>query len=286
MARGVRTCAWLACIVAIAGCAALESELERRRPTAEVVGARVAGLSFDAARLELDVRVDNPNPVGVDLAGLDYAVALEGRRILSGERERRLAIPADAARTLSLPIDVAFADAAGLLDEVGPGDTAAYAVELGLALDVPLLGRQRVPVRAEGRMPVPRAPEIRVADLRLDRLDWSGARLVFALAVHNPNTFGFALERLDYALRVEGTEWASAGAEPGTRVPARGSATVALPFSVDFGSIGRGAYRLLSGGGAVEYALEGRTAGRTVGAAPAPFEQDFRETGRLRLGGQ
>lgn len=287
VSRAAVACTGLAVVALLAsGCAALQSELEQRRPTVEVRGARVAGLSFDEARLEVELRIDNPNPVGIELAGIDYDLALDGRSVLSGERDRTLAIPPDGARTLALPIRVPFADAAAVLGELGGRESLAYAVELGAVLDVPVIGRRRVPARAEGRLPVPSMPAIRAADLRLDSLDWSGARVVLELAVDNPNPFGFALERLDYTLRVEGTEWASAGAAPGTRVPAEGRATLALPFRLDFATVGREAYRLLRDGGSVAYALEGRARGATDGAAGAPFTHDFRRRGRVRLGGE
>lgn len=272
--------------LALAGCAALESELERRRPSAEIADVRLAGLDFDGARLEADVRIDNPNPVAIGLDGLDYALAVEGQRVLSGKREQGLSVPGEGRRTLAVPIDLAFAELARLPGDLAARDSVAYAVELGLALDSPVLGRERLPLRAEGRLPVARAPAIRLADLRVEEFGWRGARLVLDLGVDNPNAFGVELDALRYELHVDGERWASTGAESGTAVPANGRATVSLPFRLDFGAVGREAYRLLTGGGPLDYALEGTARGRAGERALGRFEHAFSRTGRLRLNGE
>jgi LEA14-like dessication related protein len=265
----------------LAGCAALEEELERRKPTAEVTSARLAALGFDAADLVVDVRIDNPNPVGVELAGFDYALELAGERLLSGDRRSRLDIPADGSGTLSVPLNVVFEDAYRAIGSLAGRDAVDYAVRLGLRVDLPGLGTRTLPVEAQGRFPIPRRPEIEVTDLRLTALDWGGARLALELRVRNPNAFGVDLGELRYGLRINGREWAAGTESTGASLPANGSGRISLPFRVDFGAIGRDAYRLLTEGGPVDYALEGAVAGRAGNELLGDFDLDFERSGAL-----
>ena len=267
--------------VLVAGCAALEDELARRWPTASVESARVAGLDFEAARLALDVRIDNPNPLAVELDGLDYTLRLDGRRVLSGDRGERLEVPADGSGRVAIPLRIPYREVRAVLGGLAERDSVRYAVDLGLQVDVPVLGKRRLPLEASGSLPVPSVPEVRVLGLRVEGLDWSGARAVLDLAVRNPNGFGLALDRLRYGLRVDGDQWAS-GAEPDTtRIPAGGEGRIALPLVLDFEAIGRSAYRALAGDDPLDYTLEGTLSGVAGNELMGGFDWSFDRSGRL-----
>ena len=66
-------------VVGLTGCETVEKLAGGiRKPRVKVVGAEVTGLSFEAISLQFDVEVDNPNPIGIEMAGFDYELLMDG----------------------------------------------------------------------------------------------------------------------------------------------------------------------------------------------------------------
>lgn len=281
--RGSRAAAAavLAGLSLLAGCAALEQELARRQPTAAVESMRLAGLGFDAAEVVLDVRIDNPNPVAIELDGFDYELRLAGRTLLSGDRRRRATVPADGSGRIEVPLRLVYEEVYAAARDLGGRDAVDYAVDLALRVDVPALGRREIRLTAGGRLPLPRPPRVELRSLRLDALDAEGARVVLDLGVDNPNAFGVTLAELRYTLRVDDRRWASGSVTRSTTVPARGIGGLSLPLELDFGAIGGEAHRVLTGSGAIDYTLEGRLEGVAGDTLLGEFDVPFSRSGRL-----
>lgn len=267
----------------VAGCAQLEQVFDTSKPTASVEDMRLANVNFERAELVFDVVIDNPNPVGVDLAGFDYALSLEGSEVLSGRRDRAVSLPADGTETIEVPLTVPFAEVESLVGDLAGRERVDYGLELGLDVDVPGAGVQRLGTTTSGSLPVPQRPGIELQRARVDSLSLSGARLVLELVVDNPNAFGIDLDRIGYALAIDGQRWASGKQETGVSLPANGQGGLELPVSVRFGAIGRGAYDLLSGGGQADYTLEADLAGRAGLAGFGAFELPLERSGRVEI---
>lgn len=269
--------------LAVAGCAGLDRALEARKPAASVDGVRLAAIDFDRAELVFDVRIDNPNPVGLELAGFDYALDVAGRELLSGRRDRRLALPAEGAETIAVPVAIRFDRVAGTLGDLRGRDRVPYGLELGLDVELPVVGVRRVSAATEGNLPVPHRPDLELRRARVAELGLSGARLVLELAVANPNAFDLHLDRVGYALAVDGEPWAEGRASEAVRLAPRGRTTLALPLDVRFGVIGIGASELLRGGATADYRLSVDIAGRAGLEGFAGFSLPLERRGRIEL---
>jgi LEA14-like dessication related protein len=271
----------LAILLAGTGCAALEREAERRKPSASIDSTRVTGFDFDAARLLVDVRVDNPNPVGIEIAGLDYELRLNGERVLTGDSTDRSDIPARGSGTVAVPITLNYGDLADRVAHLRGRDTVDYAIDLGIMVDVPLLGKRRLPATASGTVPIPQRPEIALRDLRVERLNLGGARVVLDVAVSNPNAFALALKALQYDLNINGSDWASGSLNELTRVGAGERSTLSVPIDLDFAAIGSGVRALLMAGARTDYDLSGVLSGTAGPDLFGDFELSFEETGTI-----
>ncbi len=274
----------LSLILLLSGCALFEDEMERRTPQASVEGTRLAGLSFDSVDLLVDVRIDNPNAVGVQLAGLNYDLRLDGERALSGESDARSEIPARDSGTLSVPITLGFQELYDRIDGLRGKDSVDYAVDLGIDVDVPLLGVRRISASTSDTLPLPKVPRVSLGDVRVDRLGLSGARMLVDLGVENPNGFGLNLDALRYSLNVEGQDWISGMMEETARVASNDSTTLTIPVDLDFASLGSGLYRMLTENRMLDYQLQGSLTGTAGESRLGQFELDFEDLGNFRPG--
>jgi len=273
----------LGALMLLGGCAALDEEVARRQPTASIESARLAGVSFDAAEIVADVRIDNPNPVAVTLAGFDYDVQLVGRSLVAGERDEELRIGANDQARIDIPLQFNFADVRDIMRDIGGDDEIGYSLALGLDIEVPVLGTRTIPVETSGTLPVLRLPNVSLERLRIDELAWNGASATLELAVVNPNAFGLDLDRLGYDLAVDGTTWVSGSETVAARVPAKGAGRVDIPIQLNFATIGRGAYRLLTGSGEFDYNLDGSIAGVAGDHRLGSFDLDFSRGGEAGI---
>ncbi|MFW6278148.1 MAG: LEA type 2 family protein [Halorhodospira sp.] len=282
----MRALRWLfvaATAAGVGGCGLLEERLADRAPSASVDALSLSGLSFDGAELLADVRIDNPNPIGIRMAGLDYQVLVEGSALASGSREEGVRIGALQEGQFDLPVQIRFDALQEMVQSLRGREEVAYTLALDMVFDLPGLGERTVPVEAEGTLPVPRRPEIGVAGIRLKELGWTQARAILELDVTNPNAFELAIDRLSYSLSVDDQPWASADEGVSLRVPAEDQGRLALPLNLELAAIGGSAFRLLREGGGLDYKLDGAIEGSAGDERLGRFDLDYRHAGEAEI---
>ncbi len=191
--RLCRTFAFLMSIAAIsllAGCQALHGYLDgMAKPSAHVVGVRLADLNLDSASLIFDVSVDNPYDVALPLTNVDYSLASGGKPFLTGQAPVQGSVPAKGSMTVSLPARLQFAQLLTALQDVKPGSLVPYDATLGLSANAPAVGTVSLPLKKSGQLPVPAVPVIELADVQWKGLDLNRAEALLHLNVTNTNRF-------------------------------------------------------------------------------------------------
>jgi LEA14-like dessication related protein len=264
--------------MAISGCAGkLAPGKLAQKPSVNLRSVRLEDLSFEALQLVADLQIKNPNPFGISLAGLDYRLEVSGHPLLSGTQQGGLKVPAEGEGAVQLPVQIIFHQLHEALGALADADSADYALEVGLRFELPIVGQVNVPLKHSARLPVLKLPEVHLQGIRLKRLSLSAAEIGLVLGVSNPNALSFSLQGLEYSLDVHGARWLSGFAEQLGQVPAKGSAELELPATIDFAQLGRAAYRLLASGGSLPYRLRGKIELGSVlpffRAAPIAFDK-------------
>ncbi|MDD1668011.1 MAG: LEA type 2 family protein [Methanomicrobiales archaeon] len=92
-----------------------------REPTVTMTSITLEGITLSTVSVITTIRVDNPNPVGITLASLDFDLFYEtgdGERYLGNGRRENLVIPANSTTTFDIPVGIDTAraiEAAGVL---------------------------------------------------------------------------------------------------------------------------------------------------------------------------
>lgn len=260
--------------VAGAGCATLESALAGvTRPQARVVGASLADLTPSGAVLNFDIEVENPYAVPLPIAALRYELASGDAGFLSGDAGPQGAVPAGAARRITLPARLDFARALAALESVRPGDVVPYRAAIALGVDAPGAGRIELPVERRGELPIPAVPEVAVDAIRFDSLSLDQAAGVLTLRVKNTNRFAAGLTDLRYALSLAGAEVAQASIAKPLPLGAGESGVLEIPLSFSARRLGLAAFEVLRGRDAA-YDIGGDLTLQTpFGPLAAPFRR-------------
>ena len=259
MTRILLLIAALAQMLMLPGCASLEKvsqALEGQKPTASVQGLKLTGLDSSGVDLSFDVKVDNPNPVAISLAGLDYDLKLLGSSFLQGKQTKGVKLAANGSSQVEVPLRLGFQQLLDSYRQLRGAKQVGYQLDLGLGFEVPLLGQVRVPVSYQGEFPIPELPSVSLRSLDIQQLSLSGAKLMMQLEVDNPNAFTLLLERLDYGLKLNGYDVGGGIVKQEVRVAEEGRGSVSLPLFIDFNQAGMGLYQALLGQG-IRYDLSG-----------------------------
>lgn len=242
------------------GCSTLEQAeqiITGQQPTAEVKGVKLSGLDINGIDLIFDLQVDNPNPVKIALDRLDYDLKLSNHSFLKGEQGMGVSLAANGPSQVKLPVRMEFEQLLQQYGQLLKQDEVPYEIDLGLGLDVPLLGRIRLPVNYQGRMPIPKIPDVKVSDVDVERLTLQKAELMVELEVANPNRFAVILDKLDYQLKLNGIDVGGGVLSQSMKIDQRGKGRIKIPLSLDLMQAGRGLYGAFIGGSGLSYELGG-----------------------------
>jgi LEA14-like dessication related protein len=131
---------------------------EVQRPTASVRQMSLGDVTPQGFTMNFGVEVDNPNPVALPVADVDYNLRLVGEDFLDGKADPDASIPANGSMPVTLPVHVSFENLLTISDGIRKtGGDIPYELEAGLEFGggSALLGRPvRVPVRFSGTIPV------------------------------------------------------------------------------------------------------------------------------------
>jgi LEA14-like dessication related protein len=218
-------------IVTLSGCAVLEKQV--RKPEVSLADVRVTGMSLSSAQLAFDVEVKNPNPLGISLQGLSYALALQEKPLFNGTLQNRLSIGANATSRVTLPFNLRYEDLFGSLTALRDQHELHYTIS-GEAD----FGLFRLPYSKSGTLPLPRLPEVSVEGLRINKLGLTGTELALALKVGNSNNFPLRLNGLSYDLKLANASLLQGESTTPLNVAPNGSGRMVRTLRLNYAQLG------------------------------------------------
>lgn len=226
------------------------------KPSVDVAGVRLDGLDLTGVTMGFDLDVKNPLAAPLPVAKLDYALSSSGNPFLSGSSDYQGTVPAQGHQMIPVSARVTFADALRLISGLKPGAVVPYKADLGVSVDVPGIGTQRLPVSHDGELPFPTVPEVQLGGIRWEELSLARAKAVLDLAIGNANEFPVDLNALNLDLALGGVPVVQTGVRQALKFAAGQQRKVEVPVEFTPSSLGLGAFRMLTGAGA-QYGLKG-----------------------------
>lgn len=261
----------------------IKQALEQQRPTVSVVDQRLTRLDFERVNMAFGIQVNNPNPIAISLAALDYDLKLAGHSFASGQQNKQMQLAAAGPSRFELPLSMSFQEIYQGLTELKGKSEVPYELTTGLAIDVPLLGKLRYPVTTSGTLPLPKLPKVSLQKLSLEKLSFSGATLALNVVVDNPNAFNVGLDKLRYDFTVNGKRWLSGQRSSLGNIANNQSNVITLPITLNFFEMGSGLYGLLNSGEALDYSLSGRLDASSSHPLIGRFDMPIDTSGRISL---
>lgn len=240
--------------LALPSCALLKDLFNSafQQPTLTFRSASLAEASLSGATLNLTYALTNPNPLGISLASVDYALFIEGKQVVAGRPPQGLNLPANGTSELTFPAELKFADLGPVLQVFLNKDFARYRAEGHLGVSTPL-GIVSFPLAHEDQFEIPKVPEVTMQSPRITNLSFSSATLEIPLSVTNRNSFPLPIAGLSGALRIAGANVGTLSTGSLGFLPARAAKAVTLPLTVSFSSAFAAANALRAGSATVAF---------------------------------
>ncbi len=228
-----------------------------KNPEVEVEKVRFSGLSFDSVNLLFDLKIKNPNGIGVNLAGFDYDFQINDNSFVSGRQENGLKIVAGGENVIGLPVTLKFKELFQTYKTLRDQDSLAYKLACSFSFDLPVFGAVKVPVSKSGMLPVLKLPSVSLAGVKLNKLSFSGADMKLQVKLKNDNPFKLFVGKFKYEFAGNSKNWISGVNEKSMTVGGKGESIIEIPVSLNFLQAGRSVYQLLTGDRNLNYKLLG-----------------------------
>ncbi len=111
-------------------------------PRVSLKTVQVGQVGFSGADLDFILTLDNPNPFGIQPAGLDYTIELGGIRFVSGRTQNISTVAANGATRITVPVAIDFIDIGRTAMHLLNNPSASYKVSGNLKFDHPTAGQQ------------------------------------------------------------------------------------------------------------------------------------------------
>jgi LEA14-like dessication related protein len=189
-----------ALVLGTVGCSWLRSLCSNfHEPVLSFDRAELLDLNLHSVTIDLHWLLKNENPVGIDLASLSYAFAVENHPLISGHPPNGMKIQPNGISKLQFPAHVEFAALAQTVEIFLQKNTAHYEASGSIGVNTPI-GVVTLPLSHDGQFTVPKLPEIHPIEPVLNSIDFSGAHLTFPLQVWNKNGFPLPFNGLSGSL--------------------------------------------------------------------------------------
>ncbi len=262
----------LLCAFALGSCQSMQDLVGAApKPSAQVIGTNIRGLTLENVVLLFDVEVENPYAVSLPLIDLAYALTSGGNKILEGTLKPSGSIPARGKQVLQVPATVAFASLFAALKSLKPGAVVPYTADFNFGVEAPVLGRLDVPLSKSGELPVPAVPQVALTSLDIGKLGLDEISASARMQIKNTNQFPLDLTKLGVSFALGGIEVGSSKLAYPVKLNAGQSATIEVPLAFAPRTVGIGLVNLLRGK-QIAYQVAGSIeAGSRFGPLSLPF---------------
>ena len=227
------------------------------KPVVKYENVKISALSFEGVDLVFDFSIDNPNALGINLAGFNYDVNINGTSFVSGNQEEKISIPSRGKNNIQIPVSLSFSELVKTYKSFSNRDSIDYGLAGSFAFDLPVIGKVSVPYSASGNFPMLKIPSVSVSALKLNNINLLGAEVLLKLDCENPNKFDLGLDGFDYSFGVAGNEWINSNYTKKVSLKSGGNAEISIPIKLNFLQVGSSVYSLLTGNSKLDYFLKG-----------------------------
>ncbi|CAN4111527.1 unnamed protein product [Withania somnifera] len=132
-----------------------EKVANMEKPEATITDVDLKSIGFQSVSFHAKVAVKNPYAVPIPIMEIDYVLKSASRTIASGRIPDPGNIKANDSTMLDVPVKVPHSVLVSLVRDIGGDWDVDYTLELGLIIDLPVIGNITLPLSYSGEYKLP-----------------------------------------------------------------------------------------------------------------------------------
>ncbi|XP_047306944.1 desiccation protectant protein Lea14 homolog [Impatiens glandulifera] len=126
-----------------------------KKPEATITDVDLKGVSRDGITYTAMVSVDNPYSRSIPICEISYTLKSANRVIASGTVPDPGSLAGNEKTMLNVPLKVAHSILVSLVKDIGADWDIDYLLEIGLIVDLPIIGNFTIPISTTGEIKLP-----------------------------------------------------------------------------------------------------------------------------------
>ncbi|XP_021906329.1 desiccation protectant protein Lea14 homolog [Carica papaya] len=137
-----------------------EKVANMKKPEATVTNVDLKGVSRSSVEYNAQVSVINPYGHPIPICQISYSLKSAGREIASGTMADPGSLKASDTTILDVPVNVPYSILVSLARDIGADWDIDYELNLGLTIDLPVIGDITIPVSTKGEIKLPTLSDV------------------------------------------------------------------------------------------------------------------------------
>ncbi|AFM14797.1 Late embryogenesis abundant protein 2 [Turneriella parva DSM 21527] len=261
--------------VAIAGslqCASLVKTIFNP-PQVGVDRVEFRNVALTGTDLVVHIKIHNPNSVGATLNHIEYALDVDGDRLLNGKKEDKTEIKSNDTSIIALPVTINYTGLKSGIAGALSKKTLPYGFKGKVILDTPV-GAMNFDINEAGEIPVPDRPRFDIEKIALAEFGVTSATLMIHIKVSNNHDFELDIRKFRYEFSLQDNLISAANINVDRSVAHDKSMSIALPVTLKVLGVKRSVIDMIKSG-KIKYAMKFDLDIQTrFGPMTIPYERD------------
>ncbi|KAJ3694575.1 hypothetical protein LUZ60_010055 [Juncus effusus] len=130
------------------------------KPEADLTDVSIKNVTRDSADFHSVLEVRNPYSHTIPIGEISYSLKSAGREIASGTMADPGSLKANEITKLEIPLKVPYSILVSIMKDIGRDWDLDYEMQVGLTIDLPIIGNFTLPVSKKGELKLPTLSDI------------------------------------------------------------------------------------------------------------------------------
>lgn len=200
-------------------------------PQVGVERVEFKNIALTGADLVIHLKIHNPNSIGATLNKIEYALDIDGERLVRGQKDDKTEIAANNTSVIALPVSVSYSGLRSGISGVLTKKSLPFAFQGKITLDSPI-GDLNFDLSEKGEIPIPDRPRFDLEKIALGELGVTSATLMLHIRVSNNHDFSLDIKRFRYEFSLQDNLISAADINVQKTLGEDKSMSVVLPVTV------------------------------------------------------
>lgn len=242
-------------------------------PQIGIERVEIRNIALTGADLIVHVKINNPNSVGATVNRVEYALDVDGERVVAGKKEDRTTIAANELSRIALPLTVSYAGMRAGIAGALTKKSLPFGFSGRILLDSPV-GELSFDIAEKGEIPIPDRPRFELTKIAVAELGVTSATLMLHIRVTNNHDFELDIRRFRYEFSLQDNLVSASDITVERLVGHDKSLSVVLPVTLKLLGLKKGVVDMLRSG-KVRYSMKiDLDLSTRFGPVTVPYERD------------